>query len=978
VDTVYVAFDLEATGMNPATDRIIEVAAVKFTLDRVLDRWQTLVRPGAPVPFAITTLTGLTQPQVNAAPPFAAVMPALRAFVRDHPIVGQSVELDLAMLRAAGLPLTNPPIDTFELAALLLPQLPTYSLGAVAAALGLPLPDGNAHRAIYDAELTRRVFGALWEKLLEFEADTLGEVVQLSAGAGWPLHRLFVEAQRQKTRDGFGASLGTVLRAAMRTRAGQPGELAYLIPRNRPEPLAPTGDATPLPVEAVAAALAPGAPFARRFPGFEHRPPQVEMLRAVARTFNDGGQLLVEAGTGTGKSMAYLLPAVALAVRRGETVVVSTKTIQLQDQLFHKDIPAVRSVLAALAGAGEAPAAAALPATFKAALVKGRANYLCLRRWFALRRAGALPKEEIRTLVKIILWLQGTDTGDRAELRLLPGEEITWARVMATPDACDAATCPFNRRGQCYLFRARREAEAAHIVVVNHALLLSDMVTSSQVLPPYKHLIIDEAHRLEDEATAQLGYSVDRRVVLEALDALARGASGRHEGLATDFVTQLRVSKAPVAVQQAADRAAAALIDAVAPARRAAGDLFAQLEAFAGEAAEQGDQYDPRLRLTKAVRQRPAWAAVERAWEDLSQHLAGIARHLSELAALLERLSARSVVAYESLAADLATAQRLNAELRLHLHSVIVNPDDHMVYWCEAVRAARTVTLHAAPLQVADTLAAGLYGDKQTVILTSATLATDQGFAYVRERLGLPEAAELQLPSPFDFPRAALLFLADDLPEPGRPGYQRRLETALVALCRATEGRALVLFTSHNALRTTYQAIKAPLEAQGILVLGQRIDGSPRQLLDRLRATGKAVVLGTASFWEGVDVVGDALSVLVITKLPFKVPTDPVFAARCELFDNPFTEYAVPQTILTFKQGFGRLIRSHTDRGVVAVLDRRLLSKSYGRAFLNSLPPCTVRQGGVDALPALAQAWLSRRQPPASGERPAAVSAERP
>ncbi|MCC6629479.1 MAG: exonuclease [Chloroflexi bacterium] len=952
MNTVYVALDVEATGMNPAADRIIEVAAITFTMDRVLDRWQSLVRPGIAIPFGITALTGITQREVDAAPPIGALLPGLRAFVQDHPIVGQSIELDLAMLRAAGLALANPLIDTFELAALLLPQLTTYSLPSIAGALGVAAPAG-AHRALADTDLTRQVFAGLWAKLLEFEAETLGEVVQISAGAGWPLHRLFVEAQRERTRDSFGASLGSALRAALPGRVGQLGESAYLVARPRPAPLEPTGDTGPLPAAALAAALAPDSGFAQRIDGFEYRPQQVAMLAAVTHTADAGGQLLVEAGTGTGKSMAYLLPAMALAVQRGEPVVISTKTIPLQDQLFHKDIPAVR---AALVATGDG----ALPATFRAALVKGRSNYLCLRRWFALRRGGALPREEVRTLVKILLWLQSTDTGDRAELRLLPGEEVTWARVMATPDTCNATTCPYNRRGQCYLHRARRAAEAAHIVVVNHALLLSDMVANSQVLPPYKHLIVDEAHRLEDEATDQLGYTVDRRAVFEALDRLVRGAGGRPEGFAADLITHLRVSKAPSSIQQAADRQADRLIELAPVARQAATALFARLEEFAVEQAEASEQYDPRLRLTGASRQRSGWAAIEEGWESLSQALAGVAAVLAEVAGLLERLDARTVVDYETLVGDLAAAQRAQAELRLRLHGIIADPATTMIYWLETNRAARAVSLHAAPLRVADTLAAGLFADKDTLVLTSATLTASGSFAYVRERLGLPDADELRLESPFDFQSAALLFLADDMPEPNRPGYQRRLEQTLIAQGQATQGRTLVLFTSHSSLRTTYAAIKTPLEARGILVLGQRIDGSPRQLLDRLRANPATVVLGTASFWEGVDVVGDALSVLVIAKLPFRVPTDPVFAARSELFENPFAEYAVPQTILTFKQGFGRLIRSRTDRGVVAVLDRRLLSKSYGAAFLQSLPTCTVRQAAADQLPAAARAWLGR------------------
>ena len=961
--TTYVALDVEATGMNPEADRIIEIAAIKFTVDGVVDRWETLVRPGMAVPFAVTSLTGITQRQVDAAPPFAVVAPTLRAFLRDHPIVGQSVEMDVAMLQAAGLKLTNPVVDTFELAALLLPQLPAYGLTAVASALAIADAHADRHRASIDADLARRVFLGLWERLLEFEADTLGEVTQLTAGTGWPLHRLFVDAQRVKTRESFGASLGGIMRSAMGAGDATSTELPYLFPRRRVEPLEPTGDTAPLEVDALAGLLAPDGAFAAHFPNYQYRVEQEEMLRAVATAFRDGGQLLVEAGTGTGKSLAYLIPAVATAVKRGEAVVVSTKTIQLQDQLYHKDIPTVRLALAALAAAEGA--GRGVPGDFRAALLKGRANYICLQRWLALRRGPALPKGEVRTLVKILLWLQTTETGDRAELRLLPGEEVTWARVMATPETCAPMTCQYHRRGLCFLARARREAEAAHVIVVNHALLLSDMATNSQVLPPYKHLIVDEAHRLEDEATAQLGYVVTRQAVSDALDLLSRGGPSRPEGLLPNCVTRLRVSKAPVTTQQAAERIASELQTTITAARSAGLVVFQRALAFVESQENQRGQHDARLRLTASLRRLAAWEEVEAAWERLGQELARIALGLQEVTALVERLPAGSLVEHDELLADLMTAQRQNNDLRLRLNAVIANPDPETVYWCEVQRVNQEASLHAAPLHVGATLEAGLYQDRQTLVFTSATLTTSGGFGYVKERLNLQAARETRLGSPFDYQRAALLYLADDIPEPGQPGHQRQLDRALATLFLATEGRALALFTSYSALRATYHAIKGPLEAKGLLVLGQRIDGSPRQLLERLRGSGQAVVLGTASFWEGVDVVGDALSVLVITKLPFQVPNDPVFAARSEQFTQPFNEFAVPQTILTFKQGFGRLIRSQTDRGVVAVLDRRLVTKSYGRSFLESLPPCTRRQGRAADLPRLAQAWLNGddRQP---------------
>ena len=267
-----------------------------------------------------------------------------------------------------------------------------------------------------------------------------------------------------------------------------------------------------------------------------------------------------------------------------------------------------------------------------------------------------------------------------------------------------------------------------------------------------------------------------------------------------------------------------------------------------------------------------------------------------------------------------------------------------------------------APLDVSGPLREHLFSRCDSVVLTSATLTIEGSFGYIRERLGLPEARELLVPSPFDYASSTLLCVAEDLPEPGEPGYQRQLNEVLVPLLRATRGRAMVLFTSHSALQSTYRAIKRPLETAGILVLGQRIDGSPRQLVERLKSRPETVVLGTNSVWEGVDIPGEALSVLVIAKLPFSVPTDPVFAARSEQFADPFQEYAVPQAVLRLKQGFGRLIRSRTDYGVCVVLDRRILSRRYGRTFLRSLPDCRLEVTTLAELPSKASEWLHRRQ----------------
>ncbi len=384
--------------------------------------------------------------------------------------------------------------------------------------------------------------------------------------------------------------------------------------------------------------------------------------------------------------------------------------------------------------------------------------------------------------------------------------------------------------------------------------------------------------------------------------------------------------------------------------------LFDCLNRFFTAHAREGGQYDNRLRLTDEVRHQPAWDEVTSAWIPLKSRLLGIQDGLD---LLLNLLSGSGLD--ESLLAELKMTAQANRDLSKRLDAIISDGNATEIHWLQTSVRDSALSLHAAPLHVGTILAEKLFGQKQTVVLSSATLSTNGNFNYIKERLGLTdyEPDELILESPFDYQRAAMIYLPTDMPEPSQPGYQKALEQALIDLCSATAGRTLALFTSNSALRMTYKAIQRKLEAQGIMVLGHNIDGNRRQLLERFKGNPRVVLLGTASFWEGIDVVGEALSVLAIAKLPFNVPNDPVFAARCEQFKEPFTEYSVPQAVLKLKQGFGRLIRSKTDRGVVALLDRRLMTKGYGATFLNSLPPCKVERGPAANLAARAKAWLS-------------------
>ncbi len=969
---IYVVLDIEATGMDPERDEIIEVAALKFRDEEVLERFETLVQPRRPLPLAVSSLTGLTMRDLRRAPSFGQIAPRLRQFVRNYPIVGQSPEYDLQMLAAHGLELRNPVYDTFRLATILLPDLPAYSLATIAARLGISVT--QQHRAMADVETTMAVFLGLCDLLREYDLETLRRLADYTAQAGLPESEVFEAIYQELAGQGIGA-LGGAL--AERLRSAVPGashaaELVFLLPRERPPRLEPTGEAPVIDPQWVAGLYGSDGPFAQVLPGYEFRSGQVAMAEAVTRTFNQGGQLFVEAGTGTGKSLAYLLPAILHAVERGETVVVSTETLALQDQLYAKDLPLLRRALEA---AAERDPRLARAAQFRATVLKGRANYLCLRRWFLRQREPFQNRAEALLAAKITAWLPQTETGDRAELHLTSEEQQAWAQVAESEGACLPNRCLFHRRNQCFLYRARATAEGAHVVIVNHALLLSDLLAESRVLPPYRHLVVDEAHHLVDEATQQFGFQVTQDDLRELVRrTLALDHLGRFAGALGELWAAL------AAIPEARARALAQELGGKLPEwwprveglQQQAETLFLLLSDIAQRHPVENGGYDRQIRITEALRHETAWATVEEIGQNLTTHLRTLVNALHWTSLRLEELPEAVRDELSELTTELDVLERRARDMHERLQEVLFRPRAERVYWLSWRPQPPAVSLNMAPLEVASLLNELLFSRLETCILTSATLTVDRSFGYIRQQLGLSDADELVVESPFDYATSTLLCLAEDVAEPGEPGYQRQVSEALISLLRATRGRALVLFTSHSALQAAYRAIKRPLEQEGILVLGQRLDGSPRQLVERLKARPETVVLGTNAVWEGVDVPGEALSVLVIVKLPFAVPSDPVFAARCEAYADPFHEYAVPQAVLRFKQGFGRLIRSTRDYGVCVVLDRRIVTRRYGQLFVQSLPPCTVRRTSVVQIPRLAQEWLTRHQ-----ERLAASTAAR-
>ncbi|MCL4535102.1 MAG: exonuclease domain-containing protein [Bacteroidetes bacterium] len=933
-----VSIDLEMTSARPDNQEIIEIAAIKFRGSSVLDSWSTLVNPRAEIPYNIRVLTGIEQADVDRAPLLSEVAGPLRAFLEDCPLVGQSVNLDLDCLTRKGIALSNSQLDTFELASILLPQLPEYSLAALAQFYGIKTD--NQHRAAGDALATKELFLALWQQALGLDLGTIQEINRLARSTRWPPALFFRELEREKSHQAMGASIRDQLVAKGF------GEFGLGQERTEGRALKPKERTVSIDVDAVAGLLEPGGVVSQKLPGYEHREEQVRVLRQVSQVFNEGGQLLVEAGTGVGKSMAYLLPAVHYATANRQHVIVSTNTLNLQDQLYGKDLPDLSRML---------------DLQLRVALVKGRANYLCRRRWATLRRQPTFNLDELSTLVKILVWLPTTSTGDVSELNLNEKQRMVWSRLHSTSESCLNRQCEHQRHHRCFVYRARERAEAAHIVITNHALLLSDAAAENRILPEYQHLIIDEAHHLEDEATDQFTFHASQREVLRYLDNLS-GSAGVHRrtGLAGEVPAGLRGSKVAQSIQRDLNALVDQMSEEVERARNATRLFFEQVGRFLEQHAEESRGYDTCLRLKSGARSQSAWAQVDIAWGNLSVCLHAVQEVVSKIYTILLQLEDQGIGNWEDLLGELAAQIYYNQQLRDRVEALVSRPDANEVYWAATDQQSEEVSLHIAPLHVGELLNDSLFRDRHTLVLTSATLSTAGRFDYIRGRLGLPDATDLLVGSPFDYVRSTLLYLPEDIAEPERPYYQKHVQQAVTELCRATQGRTLCLFTSHSQLRQTWQAVRPALEEAGIQVLAQGIDGSARQLLRTFRANPRSVILGSASFWEGVDVVGDALSVLVIARLPFAVPTDPLIAARSETFDEPFSQYSVPQSILRFKQGFGRLIRSKADRGVVVVLDKRIQTKSYGSSFLRSLPTCTTRTGPLAGLASAAKDWLQQ------------------
>lgn len=944
----YVALDVETTGLNPQNDEVIEVGMVVFNERQEISRWSQLVRPRHQIPMQIERLTGISQEMVDTSPKFEEIADELRERIGDRPVIGHNVGFDVGMLASEGFQLENRVIDTYTLATGLLHDVQNFQLGTLSAYFGHPVMDMDRHRALGDATATMIVFQNLLERLAQYDAATLRQVGQFARAAQWKDAWFFEEFARTR----LDAPLFDPSRPAT-----VPLELVFLAPRDRPEMLRPTGNQDPIDVGMVERLLGGDGPLGEVLSGFRPRPTQITMARRVSEALNKDDNLLIEAGTGTGKSLAYLLPAALFAVQRGERVVVSTATIALQDQLYNKDLPDVNVALREAGVTDE----------LHVAVMKGRQNYLCLKQWFAHGNDPIEDEADASLRAKIMLWLGHTETGDRAELRLTHEEERYWRRYASERGRCTPGRCPYAGNNQCFFHRARWNAHHAHIVIANHSLVLAN-AAEGRVLPVFERLIVDEAHHLEDEATRQLSFSVNRENIEDALRFMIKVETGTVSGAIPSAASAVLRMGDKIRAEYG-DRVASKAKEVESAASRITlltGELFQRMNAFLGK-PKGNSSYAQSLRVTDYMRDSSNFIDVAMVWEELGPELKAIAEAGTWLMQILEEVplpddpDLPAVQIRDEAVGDLIIGIDDIAALYLNLEQSF-NPTEQVgrdtVFWVQRSGLQQVLSMNGAPLDVSDLLNQKVYANLRSVIMTSATMTIDGSFEYIATHIGMEGSKVLDLGSPFDHEKSTLIYMPEDMPEPNAPAYNGALYDALYETIVATQGRALVLFTSHRALRDARNVLREPLEEHNIVVLGQGVDGNSRSLIDRLRNDPGTVVFGTSTFWEGVDVVGDALSALIITKFPFAVPTDPIFEARSELYDNSFMDLSLPMAVLKFKQGFGRLIRTERDRGICVILDKRVVSKRYGSKFVQSLPPANVHIGSLHDLPESARRWV--------------------
>ncbi|MEO3947513.1 ATP-dependent DNA helicase DinG [Gorillibacterium sp. CAU 1737] len=945
----FAVLDFETTGGQPA-DSIIQVGLVIIENEQIVDRYSTLVRPEMAIPPFITSLTGIDDAMVAEAPPIEQVIGEMQPYLQDSVLVAHNAGFDYAFLQRAledsgYFKFSGMVLDTLDMARICFPTVPSLALGNLCETLSIP--HERPHQADSDAEATALLWLKCLNRFQELPLLTVQRIASIfrddPSDFAWFIDQEAARKERSTALDPDASEYFRQFALAVKDWGTEPFE------RDEAEAKRLLGLSFPDFYEKIKEALK------ERFAVFEERPAQDQMTEEVASAFEDSSHLLVEAGTGTGKSLGYLLPALYYGIREEKKVIVSTHTINLQEQLRQRDLPLLQDIF---------------PVDFRVALLKGRSHYLCLRKYeqkltYAEYEHG---REDRLMAAQMVTWLTDSERGEDEELHFGRNGLDFWRSVSSDADSCLNRSCPWFKK--CFYHRARSDASEADLIITNHSLLFTDIKAEHRILPGFKHLVVDEAHNFEEVAVKHLGTEISWYSYVNAITQLFRdGRSGqlpfvRNRLLHADDVPREKAG----AWVEAIDDLQPALLDIRERWDELAGLLYESLAHSGGDATE-----GP---LTKRIPESPkpiGWGTLLDREEELYARLSSVLKTLDKL--LLEMKEQEEVMDLQGLVTNMGGSVK---ELYRHRDAVrffLKQADSNYVYWMEgaAQQKVKSLQLMAVPVDVSYLLRDAFFSVKDSVILTSATLSVGKTFDYITDQLGLRKSAEenrlrtVMLPSPFQYRKQALMIIPRNFPVMkgirGEEEFTAALTDSLADVAKAMEGRMLVLFTSYRMLRQVHSVLKERLTPEGIQVLGQGIDSTSRSKLVRLfQGSGTSILLGTSSFWEGVDIPGDALSCLAIVRLPFQPPNHPVVEAKSERIKeaggNPFMKLSVPQAVIRFKQGFGRLVRTTKDKGVVLVYDTRILETYYGKHFLYSLPGPKIEHMNVHQLVPRIHEWM--------------------
>ena len=901
--------DIETTGFSSSRDAIIEVAAVIAKGPQVLDRFSMLVDPGRPVPPEIVELTGIDDAMLKGAPPPEAVGIQLAEFVDGRDIVAHNASFDRGFLiHAAGeTRFRGAWLDSVQLALIALPRLRNHRLHDLALAFGAHTP---SHRASDDAEALAHLWRVLLVALSDLPAPLLHHLSHLAPDADWPLRAVISHIAAGKGSAGAGAfDLKDVRRS--RTVALKADVLADAAEIECACP--PTAEiASEFSAEGIAGCM---------YDGFERREEQERMASAVLEAFGERKHAAIEAGTGVGKSVAYLVPAARFAQLNKVGVGVATKTNALMDQLIYSELPALCSALDE-------------PLLYVA--LKGYEHYPCLRKVdrLAAELDEAAEERQVTAVAAMLTWAVQSSWGD------LDAINIHWTRDLRGAVGASVADCTYRRcryyPNLCYLHGVRRRAASAHIVVTNHALLFRDLVSTGGILPPLRHWVIDEAHSAEAEARKQLTVGTSHLELASALSALhGTGRGGVLGGLR-------RVLRGHPLADPASTLAE---IDRMENDSATAVTLTASLFDFVkdlGELVEESGYDICEMRISPELRERGPWGSIDGVGRSLAKRLYALIESGRRLMLLLEEAGADLV----SERADLAGALSRIAEQHDGLVTVLDGEDEAFVYsaYLDRRRHVTPERLTAALVDVGDTLCDHFFPEIHASVFTSATIATGEDFSHFARTIGLDRLAEdqwdaLRLESSYDFERQMTVFIPNDLGDPRSEHYRERLEHLLRDVHLAMGGSVLTLFTNRREMDGLYRVLEPDLKQENLRLLVQSRGVSAKRLRDEFIAEPTVSLFATKSFWEGFDAKGDTLRCVVVPRLPFGRPTDPLAEERQQREGGAaWRRYALPEAVIALKQAAGRLIRSSTDTGCLVISDARVLTKGYGKEFLASLP----------------------------------------